>query len=96
MQSAKQSEGYEVLISQGKSKQQGGVALLWKDKHPMFEIENANARVCNLITFQLITGDKWFYVMAIYISPGCTKGVEDFRNAWAQCPETVHLLSFWI
>ena len=24
MQSAKQSEGYEVLISQGKSKQQGG------------------------------------------------------------------------
>jgi hypothetical protein len=43
------------------------VALLWKDKHPMFEIENANARVRNLITFQLITGDKRFYFMAIYI-----------------------------
>ena len=83
---AKRPEGYEIIISRGKSKQQGGVALLWKDKHPMFEIENANARVRNLITFQLITGDKRFYVMAIYIAPGCRKGVEDLRNAWAQCP----------
>ena len=24
--------------------------------------------------------------MAIYIAPGCTTGVEDLRNAWAQCP----------
>ena len=24
--------------------------------------------------------------MAIYIAPGCKKGVEDLRNAWAQCP----------
>ena len=62
------------------------MALLRKDKHPMFEIENASARVHNLITFQLITGDIGFYVMAIYIAPGCTKGVEDLRNAWAQCP----------
>jgi hypothetical protein len=30
--------------------------------------------------------DKRFYVMAIYIAPGCKKGVEDLRNAWAQCP----------
>jgi hypothetical protein len=50
---AKRMEGYEVIISRGKNKQQGGVALLWKDEHPMFEIENANARVCNLITIQL-------------------------------------------
>ena len=45
---AKRPEGYEIIISRGKSKNQGGVALLWKDKHPMFEIENANARVRNL------------------------------------------------
>ena len=84
---ARRAEGYEIIISRGKSDMQGGVALLWKDKHPMFEVENVNARVRNLITFQLKTGDKRFYVMAIYIAPGCTKGVEDLRDAWAKCPE---------
>ena len=46
----------------------------------MFEIENVNAGVRNMITFQLITGDKRFYVMAIYIAPTCITGVEDLQQ----------------
>ena len=50
---ARRPKGYEIMISRGKSKKQGGLALLWMDNHPMFEIENTNAQVRNLITFQL-------------------------------------------
>ncbi len=40
----------------------------------------------NLLTFQLITGYKRFYVMGIYIPPNDTTGVDALRRAWEACP----------
>jgi hypothetical protein len=40
----------------------------------------------NLITFQLVTGDKHFYCMGVYIPPTDTMEVEDLWAAWGACP----------
>ena len=40
----------------------------------------------NILTFQLVTGDKLFYVVGSYIPPNCTRGVEDLRRAGEACP----------
>jgi hypothetical protein len=38
------------------------------------------------MSFQLVTGDKRFYVMGIYTPPNCTLGVDNCRVAWEACP----------
>jgi hypothetical protein len=38
------------------------------------------------MSFQLITGNERFYVMAIYIPPNCMMGVDDLQVAWEACP----------
>ncbi len=40
----------------------------------------------NLLTFQLVTGDKRFYCMGVYIPPTDTMEVEDLWAAWEACP----------
>ena len=79
--------GFKILASKATSDNQGGIALLWKENHPGYELELARIATPNLLTFQLITGDEQFYCMEIYISPTDTMGVEDLRAAWEACPE---------
>jgi hypothetical protein len=61
------------------SNQEGGgdwkfnVKLVWFNYNP------------NIVTFQLITGDKQFYILGIYIPPNCTRGVEDLWWAGEAC-----------
>jgi hypothetical protein len=40
----------------------------------------------NLLSFQLVTGYKRFYVMGTYIPPNDTMGVDALHEAWASCP----------
>jgi hypothetical protein len=51
-----------------------------------FEVETAKIVTPNLLTFQLVTGYKQFYVMGTYIPPNDTMGVDALREAWALCP----------
>ncbi len=39
-----------------------------------------------LMSFQLLTGNKRYYIMGIYIPPNCTAGVDDLRVAWEAYP----------
>ncbi len=41
----------------------------------------------NLLTFQLVTGCKRFYVMGICIPPNKTTGVDALWAAWNACPD---------
>ncbi len=41
----------------------------------------------NLLTFQLVTGYKRFYVMGIYIPPNNTTEVDALRAVWTACPD---------
>ena len=79
--------GFKILASKATSHNQGGIALLWKENHPRYEVELARIATSNLLTFQLVTGNERFYCMGIYIPPTDTMGVEALRAAWEACPE---------
>ncbi len=83
----KTASGYSVMCSKVVSGHQGGVALMWKEDDPKFEVESVLFNIGpNIVTFQLATGDKRFYVIGIYAPPNCIKGVDDLRRAWDACP----------
>jgi hypothetical protein len=73
---------FKVTSSKITSHSQGGIALLWNKGHASFEVEAAKMVTPNLLTFQLITGYKQFYVMGTYIPPNNTTGVDALRVAW--------------
>jgi hypothetical protein len=79
--------GFKVLSSKAASRYQGGIALLWREGHQGVEVEAARILTPNLLTFQLVMGDKRFYCMGVYIPPNDTMGVEDLRSAWEACPD---------
>jgi hypothetical protein len=78
--------GFKILASKSTSHNQGGIALLWKENHPGYEVGSAQIVTPNLLTFQSITGEERFYCMGIYTPPIDTMGVEDLRAAWEACP----------
>jgi hypothetical protein len=80
------SSGYKIIASKATSHLQGGVALVWKEGHDSFKVDAAIVVTANLLTFQLVTGYKRFYVMGIYIPPNDTTGVDALRRAWEACP----------
>jgi hypothetical protein len=79
--------GYKVLLTKALNKHQGGTALLWQPDHEAFEVEAVKIVTPNLITFQLVMGDKRYYVMGIYISPNDMEGGDDLWAAWEAFPE---------
>ncbi len=81
------ASGFKILASKATSHNQGGIALLWKENHPGYEVESARIAMPNLLTFQLVTGNEQFYSIGIYIPLTDTMGVEDLRAAWEACPE---------
>jgi hypothetical protein len=75
-QYSKLTLGYKVISLKATTNKQGGIALVWKEGHSSFEVEVACVVTPNLLTFQLATGYKRFYVMGIYIPPNDTTGVD--------------------
>jgi hypothetical protein len=61
--------GYQVILLKAASPQQGGVALLWRSEHRDFEVEAVNIISPNILTFQLVMGEDWFFVLGAYIPP---------------------------
>ena len=80
------TSGYKVLATKAPSKHQGGVALLWQPEYEAFEIKATKIVTPNLITFQLVTGDKRYYVIGIYIPPNNTEGGNNLWVAWEAFP----------
>ena len=84
----KTAAGYSIKGSKAVSGHQGGVALVWKEDDPKFEVESVlfnNGP--NIVTFQVTTGDERFYVIGVYIPPDCNKGVDHLWGAWEACPQ---------
>jgi hypothetical protein len=82
---ARMMSGYKILATKVPSKHQGGIALLWKLDHELFEVEAARIMTPNLITFQLVMGDEQYYIMGIFIPPNDTAEGEDLWAAWEAC-----------
>jgi hypothetical protein len=70
--------GYLVIASKVTSPRQGGIAILWEADHLDFEVKAAQVLSLNLLTFQLVTAETWFFVMGAYIPPASTATVAEW------------------
>jgi hypothetical protein len=77
--------GFKIISLKATSHSQGGIALLWNKGHASYKVEAAKIVTPNLLTFQLVTGYKRFYMMGTYIPPNITTGVDALCKAWALC-----------
>ena len=64
---------YKVFGSQA-SNNQGGVALFWKEDPSRYAVESVQGHGPNIVSFQLVTGDKRWKVVGIYCPPSETDG----------------------
>jgi hypothetical protein len=66
---------------EGSRPPQGGIAVLWKPGHWVFEVKAIHTASPNILTYQLVTGGDQFFVMGAYIPPADTTGVDDLHAA---------------
>jgi hypothetical protein len=78
--------GYQILASKATSPHQGGIDFIWREDHNGFEVKAVRPLTPNLMSFQLVMGNKRYYVMGIFIPPNCATGVDNLRVAWEACP----------
>ena len=83
---SKSLSGYRVLVLKAASPHQEGLDLIWREDHDGFEVKAVWPLTPNLLSFQLVMGDKRCYIMGICIAPNCTTGVGDLQVAWEACP----------
>ena len=91
---ARTTLGYKVLVTKAPKKYQVGITLLWQPEQKAFEIEATKIVTPNLITFQLVTGDKRYYVIGIYIPPNGTEGGTTFGQHGGHAQPIATLLSW--
>ena len=83
----KAAAGYTIMCSKAVSTRQGGVGLLWKNGDSRFEVKSfAFKNGPNIVTFQVVTGNRQYYVGGVYIPPNCHLGVDEIRAAMEACP----------
>jgi hypothetical protein len=51
--------GFKILASNATGHNLGGIALLWKEGHLGYEVESACIVTPNLLTFQIVTGNRY-------------------------------------
>ncbi len=55
--------GYKIITLDATGPHQGGIALVWVEDHPVFEVEVATIVMLNVLTFKSVTGGvQWFVV----------------------------------
>ncbi len=80
------SLGDNVFTSNSVSVRQGGIAFFWRD-NDLYEIKESKIRGPNVLSFDLLTGKKRFYVVGAYLppsDPGTT--LLHVKQAWKECP----------
>ena len=70
---SKTASGYSIMCSKAVSGHQGGVALMWKEDDPKFEVES--------VLFNSGPNIVTFHVIGVYILPDCNKGVDDLQSS---------------
>ena len=74
----RKSDGYKVVAMLAPIRQQGGVALFYWDS-PVFAVKAIHQFGANVITCQMETGERHWYIVGCYLAPGdrtTIRGVE--------------------
>ena len=85
------SSGYRVIATNAPSKHQGGVALFYRDSD-QFQVEAYQSFGPNVISFQLVSGRRRWFVVGCYIPPTCNTTIEQVTQALSHRPDNAELL----
>jgi hypothetical protein len=80
------SSGYNVQSTHAPSKWQGGISLFWRTSET-YEIEEVELRGLNVLSFQLVSGARRWYIMGCYIPPINLTTLTHVEQVWLACPK---------
>jgi len=67
------------------------MGLLWKDGDSRFKVESvAFKNRPNVVTFQVVTGNCWYYVVGVLFHPIVTLGWMKFGRRWKRVIQDAH------
>ena len=69
------SAGYSVIATDAPSRHHGGVTLFYRSE-PHFVVEVVEKFGPNVLGFQLATGERWWYIVGVYIASEDTTTME--------------------
>ena len=85
------SDGYSVVATDAPSRQCSGVAIFHRPA-PHFAVEAVQKFGPNVISFQVATGVRRWYIVACYLAPDDTSTIERVGEALRELPKGAELL----
>jgi hypothetical protein len=79
------SSGYHVHATLVPNAWQGGISLVLRASD-LYEFEEVEMRGPNVLSFQLVLGTTWYYIMGCYILPNDLTTLMHIEQAWLACP----------
>ena len=65
----RRTSGYDVVATDAKGTTSGGVALIWREGHDLFEVEEVRVRSANVVSCELVTAAARWFVVGYYNPP---------------------------
>ena len=85
------SGGYKVIATSAPIRHRGGIALFYRDS-PNFAVETIHQFGVSVITCQLATGDRRWYIVGYYLAPDDRTTVRDVEAAMSERPRGTELI----
>ena len=85
------SAGYSIVATDAPIRHRGGVAVFhWTE--PQFAMEAVQKFGPNVIGFQLVTGERRWYIVGCYLAPDYTSTIESFYEALKERPKVAEIM----
>ena len=83
--------GYRVVATDAPSRHHGGVALFYRPS-PLFEVEAVREYGPNVLSFNVATGARRWYIIGCYLAPDDAHTIERVVTALGDQPRSTALL----
>ena len=85
------SSSYKVVATDAPITHSVGVAIFYRTADH-FSVEVFQSHRANVVSFQLVSGDRWWFIMGCYMAPDDASTIEDSVAAISKRPWGVVLL----
>ena len=86
-----ESSGYRVVATDSPSHNRGGVALFYRPS-PLFEVEAVWEYGPNVLSFEVATGARRWYIIGCYLAPDDAETIEQVVTALGDRPKGTALI----
>ena len=87
----RESAGYRVVATDAPSRHRGGVALVYRPS-PLFEVETVREYRPNVLSFEVATGARRWYIIGYYLAPDDAETIERVVTALGDIPKGTALI----